>query len=215
MENGKIKRSSLRRVRFLSKVAEVNDGDTWNHTLRINLYSSLLAGRLGLKGEYYRQIGLMAQMHDVGKVRIRRAILDKPGQLSASEFAQVQRHPVLGAQMLGPDADLAMARDIALCHHERYDGTGYPRGVAGVDIPLCGRIVAVADVYDALRSRRPYKPALPHEEAMRIICSGRERTRPEHFDPEILAAFRENEDSMDSIYQSYRDRRSRPRSRAA
>jgi HD-GYP domain-containing protein (c-di-GMP phosphodiesterase class II) len=207
MEHRKMKSASLRRIRFLSKVAEANDGDTWNHTLRINLYSSHLAAQIGLKGPYSHDIGLMAQMHDVGKVRISREILAKPGSLSASEFEQIKLHPALGAKMLGIDEDLGMARAIALSHHERYDGSGYPLGICGTDIPLSGRIVAIADVYDALRSRRPYKPHMDHVQAMKLIFHGVGRTRPEHFDPEILSVFKENQDAMDAIYTSNRDRR--------
>lgn len=210
-----MKRSSLRRIRFLSKVAEANDSDTWNHTLRINLYSGLLASRLGLVARFFREIGLMAQMHDVGKVRLDHQILSKPAELTPREFEHVKLHPALGAKMLGVEPDLGMARDIALSHHERFDGSGYPRGLRGVDIPLSGRIVAIADVYDALRSRRPYKPPLDHEQAMKVMLHGRGRTRPEHFDPEIMAVFRDHQDDMDSIYSSYRDRRTRPRQQAA
>ncbi len=215
METLELKRSSLRRIRFLSKVAEASDGETWNHTLRINLFTGLLSSKLGIKGRHARAIGLMAQMHDVGKLRIRREILAKPGALSHEEFEIVKKHPELGAQMLGTEDDLDMAREIAMCHHERYDGTGYPRGLRGTQIPIAGRIVAIADVYDALRSRRPYKPKLSHEQAIRIITEGTERTRPEHFDPLILGVFVENQDEMDAVYLAHCDRRSTPRAQAA
>ncbi len=211
MARGKIKLSVVRRIRSLSKLAEVNDEHTWNHTLRINLYSRLLARRLDQPPSFCEQIGLMAQMHDLGKVRIARNILMKPGALSSGEYEEVKKHPMIGAGILGPDMDFKLARSIALAHHERWDGSGYPFGLRGERIPLSGRIVAVADVYDALRSRRPYKPPYDHEKALEIMMKGCDRTRPYHFDPDVLAAFREYHDDMDLIYMKCMDRRLKPR----
>jgi HD-GYP domain-containing protein (c-di-GMP phosphodiesterase class II) len=211
MSRSKMKLSVLRRIRALSRIAEDNDEHTWNHTLRINLYSRLLARRLGLSPAFCEQIGLMAQMHDLGKVRIDRKILVKPSSLTRSEFEQVKKHPVIGAEMVGGEHELRMARSIALAHHERYDGSGYPFGLEAERIPMAGRIVAVADVYDALRARRPYKPALDHELTTKILLIGCDRTRPAHFDPRVLEAFGQYHDEMDSIYVKCMDRRKKPR----
>lgn len=206
-----MKLAVLRKIRALSRIAEDNDEHTWNHTLRINLYSRLMARRLGLSPGFCERIGLMAQMHDLGKVRIDKQILVKPGSLTRQEFEQVKQHPLFGAQMVGDDLDLRMARSIAIAHHERWDGSGYPFGLNGERIPIAGRIVSVVDVYDALRSRRPYKPPLDHEMTMKIILKGCDRTRPTHFDPQVLEAFHQYQDSMDSIYTKCMDRRKKPR----
>jgi HD-GYP domain-containing protein (c-di-GMP phosphodiesterase class II) len=211
MASEKLELSVVRRIRELSRLAEANDEHTWNHTLRINLYSRLLARKLGLSGPFCDQIGLMAQMHDLGKVRIANTILAKPARLTELEYEQVKKHPVYGARLVGSDMALKMARSISLTHHERWDGSGYPYGLKGSRIPMAGRIVALADVYDALRSRRTYKPALEHDQTLKIILKGYDRTRPSHFDPEILEVFGQSHDELDSIYAKCMDRRRRPR----
>ncbi len=207
METKPLALSTVRRIRSLSRLAEQNDREAWNHTLRINLYSGVLARRMGLADDFCRDIGLMAQMHDLGKVLIDPAILSKPGALTPGEVETIRTHPELGAGMVGTGRDLSMARAIALSHHERWDGSGYPLGLSRDRIPLAGRIVAIADVYDALRSRRPYKPEIEHDTSLKIIFKGSGRTRPEHFDPQVLDVFRTHEDDFDSIYSSHRDRR--------
>lgn len=207
METKTLSLSTVKRIRALSRLAEENDRDAWNHTLRINLYCGVLSRRMGLDGAFCRDIGLMAQMHDIGKMLIDPAILAKPGELTAVEQETVRAHPVLGASLVGPERDMWMARSIALCHHERWDGSGYPRGLRRDGIPLAGRIVALVDVYDALRSRRPYKAEIEHDQSLKIIMKGSGRTRPDHFDPEVLSTFREHHDDFDMVYMSHRDRR--------
>jgi putative two-component system response regulator len=147
--------------------------------------------------EYVRLIYLTSPLHDVGKVGIPDSVLLKPGKLNSREFEIMKTHTTIGAQTLDAAASeypgvgyLRLSRDIALSHHERYDGSGYPAGLTGDDIPLCGRIVALADVYDALTSRRVYKPAYAHEVARELIFD----EAGKHFDPLVVEAFRQVED---------------------
>ena len=184
----------------LAKLAESRDPDTGAHLERIREYSRIMAADLSrienppseIDGDFVQMIYLTSPLHDIGKVGIPDNILLKPGPLDEQEFEVMKQHTVIGGETLDalaqshPEARfLLLARDIAWSHHERYDGSGYPRGLAGHQIPLCGRIVSVADVYDALTSRRVYKEAYSHETAMSIICDG----RGSHFDPEIVDAF--------------------------
>ena len=189
----------------LARAAELNDQETGNHILRVNAQSALLAEKLGCSHEFVKWIGQSAQMHDVGKMSIPRSVLRKAGPLDTSEWAWIQRHPVYGAQILGESPRLSMAREIALAHHENWDGSGYPSGLLGTNIPLSARIVKIVDVYDALRSARPYKQALTHEEAMAIIGQGDDRVLPTHFDPEILASFMHSESNVHEIHRLYAD----------
>ena len=137
-----------------------------------------------------------APMHDVGKIGIPDSILLKPGRLDEAEFEIMKRHTVIGAQILSdsPARVIQVARSIALTHHERFDGSGYPHGLAGSDIPVEGRIMALADVFDALTSKRPYKEAYPLEVALGIIDSERGR----HFDPAVVDAFKAGLDEVES-----------------
>ena len=146
-----------------------------------------------------------APMHDVGKIGIPDHILLKPGKLDQDEWEVMKQHTVIGAQILqGSDAEyIQVAEVIALAHHEKWDGTGYPKGLKGADIPLSGRIVAVADVFDALTSERPYKKALSLEESLGIIKGG----RGSHFDPDVVDAFLAIKDEMIAIKGRYMDER--------
>ncbi len=180
----------------LAKLAESRDTDTGEHLERIAAYCRVLAEQLrttlpDLTDEWILNLQLASSLHDIGKVGIPDAVLLKPGKLEPHERQTMQRHPEIGAgaldAILARDADdrlLQIARNIAASHHERWDGQGYPRGLRADDIPLEARIVAVADVYDALTSKRVYKPALTHEEAMQIIVAG----RGSQFDPQIVDA---------------------------
>lgn len=185
----------------LAKLAESRDSDTGAHLERVQRYSGLLARELAKRDsyrrhvdlEYVRLIELTSALHDIGKIGIPDHVLLKQGRLSEHEFEIMKRHTTLGAETLAaalkqfPQARyLRMARDIAATHHERFDGTGYPSGVSGPDIPLCGRIVALADVYDALTSRRCYKSAFPHDVAQAIIL----KESGAHFDPDVVDAFK-------------------------
>ena len=171
----------------LAAAAEYRDDDTGAHTRRVGELAGRLAETLGLPAEQVRLIRLAAPLHDVGKIGIPDAILLKPGRLTADEFDYMKRHTTIGAQMLsgGVSAQIALAEQIASTHHERWDGTGYPAGLAGDAIPIAGRIVAVADVFDALTHARPYKKAWPRAEALAEL--GRQRGR--QFDSQVIDAF--------------------------
>lgn len=187
----------------LSRAAEYRDPETGAHLLRMAHYSRLIAQRLGLPSAEQELILLAAPMHDVGKVGIPDAILLKRGQLDEAEYAVMKRHTQIGHDILsGSDAPLLQtAAVIALSHHEKFDGSGYPRGLAGEAIPLHGRIVAAADVFDALTSERPYKKPWSLTEARPFIEAGAGR----HFDPGVVGAFFNAWDEVRAIHDRYRD----------
>jgi putative two-component system response regulator len=171
----------------LAAAAELHDDATGKHTHRVGDLSVTIAQRLGLPGPQVELLRLAAPLHDVGKIAIADATLSKPGKLSTAEFAHVKTHTTLGAQMLAdsPFPLLALAAESALTHHEKWDGSGYPAGLIGGAIPISGRIIAVADVFDALTHSRPYKPAWSAADAITEMRhqSGR------HFDPQVFDAF--------------------------
>lgn len=178
----------------LAVAAEKKDRTTGDHLKRMQAYSRAIAVELGLPGSEVELIYFVAAMHDVGKLGIPDAILQKPGALTDDEWRVMRDHTRLGAQILGKGdtALLAASRTVALSHHERWDGKGYPLGLAGDEIPLHGRIVAVADAFDAITSERPYKPAVPWDEALAEIV----RSAGSHFDPEVAEAFRRAYDDL-------------------
>lgn len=177
-------------IRHLAKAAEFKDTDTGLHVVRMSHYSRIIANAINASPEWAELIFNAAPMHDVGKIGIPDSILLKPGKLTPEEWEVMKQHTVIGADILGDDPSelIQLAREIALSHHERWDGSGYPYGLAGEDIPLSGRIVAIADVFDALVSDRPYKKAWTIEEAMHLI----EKDSGTHFDPRLVQAFRQN-----------------------
>ncbi len=179
--------SRLETLQRLALATEYRDDDTHEHTERVGRNSALIARQLGLPEETAALIRRAAPLHDIGKIGIPDAILLKPGELTPGELRQMQEHTTIGAKILTHPrfAILQMARSIALTHHERWDGGGYPRGLRGKEIPLSGRIVAVADVFDALTHERPYKDAWPVEEAVAEI----ERLSGRRFDPHVVRAF--------------------------
>ncbi|QEP45184.1 HD domain-containing protein [Ectothiorhodospiraceae bacterium BW-2] len=205
-QSRQIEEAFLYTLDALARASEANDEDTGAHILRLNEYSYALAVEMGLERNFCRTIRYSAMMHDVGKIHIHPDILKKPGRLTEQEFHIMQAHPIYGAKILGDSPQMAMAAEIARYHHEKYHGGGYPFGLKGEAIPLSARIVALADVYDALRQKRVYKPAFSHAKAVDIIVNGDGRTEPEHFDPEVLAAFKRIHNQMDDIFSTLQDR---------
>jgi putative two-component system response regulator len=174
-------------IHRLASAAEMRDIETGKHIERMSQYCALIAEQLGLAPERVELLRMASPLHDVGKIGIPDAVLLKPGRLDAQERQEIERHPDIGYQILA-DSDselLRLAASLALTHHERYDGTGYPRGISGDQIPIEGRIAAVADVFDALTSDRVYRPALSVTDAVRMMVS----ERGKHFDPDVLDTF--------------------------
>jgi putative two-component system response regulator len=180
-------RSQLQVVQRLALAAEYRDDDTGQHTSRVAELSERIGAALGMPDSELTLLRQAAPLHDVGKIAIADRILLKPGRLTADEFEQMKTHTTLGAEMLARPGFplLELASQVALTHHERWDGTGYPAGLAGPEIPLVGRIVAVADVFDALTHARPYKRAWPPAAAVAEIREQRHR----QFDPAVVDAF--------------------------
>lgn len=190
-------------INRLTLAAGYKDRETSAHTLRMARYTALIAGELGLSEEFCADLQLAAPMHDIGKVGIRDDVLLKQGPLTAAERSHVDTHTLIGAAILaGSSCDLLqLAGTIAVSHHEHWDGTGYPNGLAGEDIPLVGRIAAVADVFDALTSERPYKPAWSIDRAFVHL---REQSG-HHFDPECVSAFERCRDRVSALMHAFPD----------
>ncbi|MGN7611729.1 response regulator [Magnetococcales bacterium HHB-1] len=190
-------------IRRLGQVAEYKDDATGNHILRVSHYSKLITLSAGLSFNEAEQIFRAAPLHDIGKVGITDQILLKPVRLTEEEWRMVQKHPTIGAEIIGEHTSelLQTARVIALTHHEKWDGSGYPQGLKGEAIPQCGRIVAIADVFDALTSRRVYKDAWHVERALNLIKNEKGR----HFDPFFVKAFFEVVPEILNILEKYPD----------
>lgn len=182
-----IKKSSLETIYRLARAAEFKDDDTGEHIIRIGHFSAAIAKQMNMSSHDVETILYAAPMHDIGKIATPDAILRKPGALTPDEWKIMQQHCKQGALILeGSDSELLqLAEIIALSHHERWDGTGYPNKLKGAEIPIAGRITAIADVFDALTSKRPYKEAYSLEKSFDIIRN----SRGSHFDPEVVDAF--------------------------
>jgi putative two-component system response regulator len=218
-------RSRQEAIHCLARAGEYRDDDTGHHVTRVGRYSALIATELGFPQEAIDLIEQAAQLHDVGKIGIPDAILHKPGKLDPQEFDFIKEHCGIGRRIINPLSHeetirlkshtsvglqimgstnspvLKLAAVIAATHHEKWDGSGYPKGLAGNAIPIEGRIVAVADVFDALSSARPYKEAFPIEKCLKILTDG----RGAHFDPRVLDAFMRRMDDVIRICKEYHD----------
>jgi putative two-component system response regulator len=195
----KVKNGYIDTVYRLTLAAEYRNKETGDHIKRISLYSRLMAQHIGLPEEKAEEICLASAMHDVGKIGIPDSILLKPGRLSEEEFEEMKFHTEIGANILrGADSGiLKVAEEISLTHHERWNGEGYPRGLKGEAIPISGRIVNIVDIYDAMRSRRPYKQQYYHETACEIIDS---KFRRGYFDPLVYRTFVDCVEEFDRIF---------------
>ena len=206
-EVGKVMELQSTILNTLADLVESRDDNTGGHVLRTQKWIEILVASMLDRGVYADEMGAWdmrllvqsSQLHDAGKISIRDSILLKPGKLTAVEFEEIKRHTVLGVRIIdkicsgtSESSFLEYAKIFAATHHEKWDGSGYPKGLKGKDIPLQGRLMAVADVYDALISERPYKKAFPHEDAVRIILKG----SGTHFDPAIVDCFRRVEENF-------------------
>ncbi len=195
----------LETIFTMTRAAEHKDEDTGAHVQRISYYCQEMAHTMGLDAAFVDQIFFASPMHDIGKIGIPDHILLKPSPFTPEEWEVMKGHTTMGSKILGNSKSpyLKMADEIALNHHERWDGGGYPNGKREHEIPLTARILYICDIYDALRSKRPYKPAFDHQKAVNIITNGDGRTQPEHFDPLILKYFRNHDQAFQHIFSTY------------
>ncbi len=199
-----VEASNLDTVTRLSRAAEMRDDETGNHVLRIRSYSAALAKELRLSPDEIDHLYVASSMHDIGKIGIPDQILLKPGKLSPEEFLVMRRHSEIGAKILSDATSpmLRIAQVVARSHHEKWDGSGYPDGLHGEGIPMYGRIVALADVWDALTTKRCYKPAFGLQASTDIIL----KSSGSHFDPDIVSAFQKVHEEFQFILAEFQDK---------
>lgn len=198
-----LEKTRLEIIHGLARAAEYRDNETGYHVVRMSTYVKLLAIKSGVEEAEAEQIMFASMMHDTGKIGIPDHILLKPGRLTDEEFAIMKRHTLIGAEIIGKHDSMLLeyARTIALTHHEKWNGTGYPNGLKGEEIPLAGRLTTIADVFDALTSVRPYKDAWSVDDALDFI----QKQTGELFDPRLVPLFVELRPEIENIMQKYRD----------
>jgi len=198
-----MKESQEKLILKLSTAAEFKDNETSEHTKRVGLYARLIAQHCGMSDEEVELMHITSPMHDAGKIGIADNILLKPGKLSDTEFETMKKHTLIGYDILNDENEmLATAGIIAKQHHEKYDGSGYPQGLKADEINIFARITAIADVFDALTSERPYKKAWSYEDAMQYLKDQSSK----HFDPKFIEIFLNEEKSVREIYTTYKDK---------
>jgi putative two-component system response regulator len=199
-----LRESNREAILLLTSAAEYRDSDTGLHVRRISYLTSELARLMGMGAEFAELMFYASPMHDIGKIGVPDSVLLKPGPLDAMEWEVMKSHTVLGKHILesGTTEYMKIGARIAFTHHERWDGTGYPSGARGDDVPLCGYIMGICDQYDALRSKRPYKAPFDHGRVVEIISRGDGRTHPGHFHPEVLAAFESHASKFEEVFAS-------------
>lgn len=195
--------SRLEVIRRLGRAAEYKDNETGLHVIRMSWYARFLAEAMGANDDWVELLFKAAPMHDIGKIGIADSILLKPGKLDAEQWQEMQRHSQYGAKILGNNDHplFVMAKEIALFHHEKWDGSGYPKGLKGEEIPLAARVVAITDVYDALTSERPYKKAWSEADALNLL----QQEAGKHFDPALVPLFLQSMEKVRQIQQKYAD----------
>ncbi|PWI33222.1 two-component system response regulator [Vibrio albus] len=203
LRTAELNNTRLEIIHRLGRAAEYKDNETGMHVIRMSLYAGLLARKTSSDEDWCELLTTVAPMHDVGKIGVPDQILLKPEKLNNNEWIIMQKHPVFGAEIIGDHASplLQLAKEVALYHHEKWDGSGYPNGIAGDAIPLSARIVAIADVFDALTSQRPYKDAWSIEKSIEYI----QRQSGKHFDPALVPLFLECMPNIEAIRQKYQD----------
>lgn len=190
-------------IRRLGRAAEFKDNETGMHVIRMSWFSRFLAEQIGKEEDWCELLYNAAPMHDIGKIGIPDRVLLKPGKLDAEEWNVMKKHAEYGAEIIGehPSPLLQLAKEVAITHHEKWDGSGYPNGLKGEEIPLAARIVAIADVFDALTSERPYKKAWSEEDAIGLL----KNEAGSHFDPQLVPAFIECLPRVREVQARYKD----------
>ncbi len=198
-----LRQSRAETIHKLARAAEFRDNETAQHTIRMGHYCEILGLSAGLPEDFCRNLKIAAQLHDVGKIGISDTILLKTGKLTESEFNEIKKHPEIGFRILKDSKSdiLNLGAEIALTHHEKFNGTGYPRGLSGNEIPIVGRLSAICDVFDALTSKRVYKPAMLVEDAFDVIT----QERGQHFDPELADLFIKNKSQILAVMEQFKD----------
>lgn len=206
-KTAEVKKAFIDSVQRLTLAAEYKDEMTSSHLKRTSHYTKLMAEYLGYSERAQELLYFAAPLHDIGKMGIPDNILTKPGKLTPEEFEIIKTHTTLGEKLLKDSSSeiMQLGARIAISHHERFDGSGYPKGLKGTDIPIEGRIFNIIDQYDALRSPRPYKEGFSHEKTFWILTKGDGRTMPEHFDPQVLDAFIALNKGFDIIFEQNKD----------